>query len=172
MSLLQLPPQPQAGILLPNCYDNKSNEQGTVSTQDPTTLLIIQAASYNNLSACSKFCLNSCRDVSGTITEQNCGPDIQIQDWQQYRGLAYELDCITPSCICLGGAFNISYGTLYEASLKFCNTLPTTKNLDSPEYDRLQGVLADYCVNNGMSPYGWINIIQGDSDNSKLLNPG
>jgi hypothetical protein len=36
----------------------------------------------------------------------------------------------------------------------------------------LQGVLADYCVNNGMSPYGWINIIQGDPDNSKLLNPG
>jgi hypothetical protein len=143
-----------------------------VSPQSLSTLLIIEAAAYNTLSPCSKFSLNSCRDVLGSISEHNCGTDKQPQDWELYRGLAYELSCTTPSCICLGGAFNISYGKLYQASLRFCNTLPTTKNLDSPEYDRLQGVLADYCVNNGMSPYGWINPIEGDPDNSKLLHPG
>jgi hypothetical protein len=143
-----------------------------VSPQGLSNLLIIKAAAYQNLSSCSKFCLNSCRDVSGTIFEPDCGTEQTPEDWKLYFGLAAELSCTTPSCVCKGGAFNISYGKLYQASSKFCNTLPTTKNLDSPEYDRLQGVLADYCVNNGMSPYGWINVIEGDPDNSKLLHPG
>jgi hypothetical protein len=143
-----------------------------VSQQGISTILLIKAAAYNTLNPCSKFCLNSCRDVSGSLSESDCGTEKMPEDWKSYRGLAYGVGCATPSCVCLGGGFNISYGKLYQASVKFCNTLPTTKNLDSPEYDRLQGVLADYCTDNGMTPYGYINVIEGDADNSQMLHPG
>lgn len=137
----------------------------------PTYLLIINTTSYASLNPCSKFTINSCRDHSGAVNEPNCGTDKKPSGWDQYRGLAYQLQCSTPSCLCAGGAFNLTYGTLWKMSLNFCNYLPTTTDVDDPEYDHLQGVLADYCELNNFSPEGdeWVLPVIG---NSTWSSPG
>lgn len=105
------------------------------------------------------------------VNEADCSINKQPAGWELYRGLADQLGCSNfgPSCICAGNSFFISFGQLYNASVVFCNYLPTVSNEDSPDYDSLQGVLADYCAANGWTPDGYFMTISGDKDTSGSL---
>ncbi|KAF8857914.1 hypothetical protein BDZ45DRAFT_690534 [Acephala macrosclerotiorum] len=148
-----------------------STSQTALPTPTVTYLLLINTTSYSSLTSCSKFCLNSCRDPSGTIDEPRCGTDKKPPGYDAYFGLAYELQCQSPSCLCAGGAFNLTYSTLWKESLDFCNYLPTLQDRPDPEYDRLQGVLADYCAQNQFPPASWMQAVEGSPNNSALTPP-
>ncbi|CZR62216.1 uncharacterized protein PAC_12113 [Phialocephala subalpina] len=145
--------------------------QTALPSQTVTYLLLINTTSYSSLTSCSKFCLNSCRDPTGNITEPQCSTDKKPPGYDSYFGLAYELQCQTPSCLCAGGAFNLTYSTLWKKSLLYCNYLPTLQDRPDPEYDRLQGVLADYCALNHFSPGSWMQTVVGSGNNSALTPP-
>jgi len=53
----------------------------------------------------------------------------------------------------------------------YCNYLPTLADLPDPEYDRMQGVLADYCRANGYPPRVYEQIVSGSPNNSALTPP-
>jgi len=127
----------------------------------------ISAKTYDSLSDCAKFCLNGCRDATGKA-EPNCKPLKEPEGWERYKGLAAELGCYTPLCLCAPGAFNLTYGTLWKTSVRFCNILPSTQNLDSPEYDRLQGTLATYCKDNEYTPDAYSFLVEGKESEYKF----
>lgn len=132
-----------------------------------TPLLLIKPSKYDYLNPCSKFCLNSCRDTNGTVNEPKCNPSEKSEGWGQYKGLADQLRCRTAECLCASGAFNITFGKLYQSGVKYCNLLPSTADLPSPEYTRLQGVLADYCTDNNFRPDGWYLEVEGQPPGAK-----
>ena len=132
---------------------------------------MIKPSSYSLLNHCSKFCLNSCRNVNGMINEPDCHTDKKPDGWESYQGLADHLNCTDhgPSCICANGSFFISWGVLYMVSLQHCNYLPTVNNTDSPDYDALQGGLADYCNAQGFKPGEYFMTVTGTKDTSGTL---
>ncbi|KAI9857996.1 MAG: hypothetical protein M1813_007966 [Trichoglossum hirsutum] len=136
------------------------------------SIYLIKSRKYSNLNACSKFCVNSCRNVNGAVSESQCGSTNKPEGWEEYKGLANQLGCSSAECVCTSGAFNITFGKLYQTGVKYCNLLPSTADLPVPEYNRLQEVLADYCTDNGFRPDGWYLEVEGRAPGTKPKGTG
>jgi len=115
---------------------------------------------------------NACRNSTGDIEELPCRPLQNEQDWDTYLGLAYQLQATTAAQICDGFAFYIACGTLANVSLHFCNYLPTLQDRPDPQYDSMQGFLADWCVGKNFTTGSCLYTVSGDRNSSDLKTPG
>jgi hypothetical protein len=127
---------------------------------------------YPKLAPCSKMAFNACRNITGDIEELPCRPTQNDPDWDTYLGLAYQLQATNAYQICDGVAFYIACSTLANISLHFCNYLPTLKDRPDPEYDSMQGFLADWCVEKNFPPASCLHIASGDRNSSDVKTPG
>ncbi|KAI9766506.1 MAG: hypothetical protein M1840_006463 [Geoglossum simile] len=151
----------------PTRSSSHSSSSAAASSTSTGPLLLIKPPKYDRLNPCSKFCLNSCRDANGTANEPNCHTNNKPKGWGGYKGIADQLGCTTASCLCEYEAFNTTFGKLYQSGLKFCNLLPSTADLPVPEYNRLQGVLADWCTDMNSKPTSWSHEVEGEAPGTK-----
>ena len=141
-------------------------------TLAPSLFLINDTKFYPKLTPCSKMVFNACRNTTGDIEELPCRPVQNDQDWDSYLGLAYQLQATNAAHICNELAFYIACGTLANISSHFCNYLPTLADRPDPEYDSMQGFLADWCEENNFIPGNCIFTVSGNRNSSAVRTPG
>ncbi|KAH8679657.1 hypothetical protein BGZ60DRAFT_524868 [Tricladium varicosporioides] len=127
-----------------------------LSSSRPSTksgkIFIITSAGYPNTTQCAKFVMNGCVDENGIRNEPNCGPRKKSPNWEAYKGVADQRNCTTPECLCSGPNFDLTFGTAYDAGIRFCGMRPSTASLPNPELDDMMNVIATDCASYSYPP--------------------
>jgi hypothetical protein len=129
-------------------------------------LTLLKPDSYNNLTSCSKYAVNGCRNGYGTMDESSCGPLNNAPGWDSYMGIARKLGCCNALCLCEGPFFYVTLTAIYNQSVTYCNYLPSLNGSVDAGWDAVVGVVADWCANQDFPPGNFQYSYEGNKNST------
>jgi hypothetical protein len=106
--------------------------------------------------------------LSGNVSkEHGCGIVNQVEGWEEYMGLAAQLNCTNTSCLCSANQVGGTLKELNDDAVVLCSIKPATNITPSKESEDIINVLANYCNDNGYLLHEVVSTLDGLAPGTK-----
>ncbi|KAK0752474.1 hypothetical protein B0T18DRAFT_404937 [Schizothecium vesticola] len=104
--------------------------------------------SFDDLPGCSQFVFSGCLDGYGNPdkSDASCGPTERPAGWETYKGIKQFMGACEAYYVCAGPFFYLTLNQLFNQSAVFCRYKPSVNGSVDVEWDKVIGVMADFCT--------------------------